>query len=335
MPPPIFLFGSERSGSNLLRTLLGNHSMVEAPVAPHFFDSFLPFARHYGIFKERSNMIAMLTDMHSFVQHPFHAWGLSIGPEAIYERFEPKGFYAATDAMWRAKALGSGKATFISKDNHLFNYAFEINANWPDAKILYLYRDPRDHCASWAQMPLHLKTVFDMVTKWEREQRQCLFLQDVHNIDMHFISYEDLISDPPRVLGAALAYCGLPVEEACFQTDAARVTEAGRIMAWKNLDKPIMRENRSKYRKVFNEEQIRLIETIAAPHMKRLGYERDTTADWTPPSFHGLRLKFERRSMHRKGIVLKDEELRVLYEKQACLAAIKAKVIARSSGSAR
>lgn len=330
---PIFLFGSERSGSNLLRTLLGNHPMVEAPVAPHFFDSFLPFVRHYGDLHVDTNMLALLTDMHELVQHPFHDWALTASPRDILETYRPTGFYAATDALWRARAAQVGKSTFMSKDNHLFSFAFEIKAQWPDARFIYLYRDPRDHCASWSAMPLHLKSVFDMVSKWEREQRRCLFLNDTHDFKLHFMSYEDLIVDTPQVMARALAYCGLPVDEACFQTDPVRVKEAGRIMAWDNLAKPIMRENKRKYRKVYNDDQVRLIETIAAPHMKRLGYERETTTDWTPPSFHALRLKFERRAMDRKGKELKDDELRILYEKQAVLKAIKNKVIARSGKS--
>ncbi|MBK7482140.1 MAG: sulfotransferase [Flavobacteriales bacterium] len=47
---PIFLVGSERSGSNLLRSLIGNHSMVEAPTAPHFFDQWSHALWAYGVF---------------------------------------------------------------------------------------------------------------------------------------------------------------------------------------------------------------------------------------------------------------------------------------------
>lgn len=325
---PIFLFGSERSGSNLLRTLLGNHSMIAAPVAPHFFDSFLPFARHYGDLGKDENMLALVGDMHALVQHPFHDWGLKVTPAEIVRTYQPKGFYGAADALWRAFASLEGKATFMSKDNHLFNFAFEIKATWPDARFVYLYRDPRDHCSSWQAMPLHLKSVFDMVSKWEREQRRCLFLKDTHAFPLHFVSYEDLIADTPQVMARLLEYCGLPVEEACFQTDAARVKEAGRIMAWDNLAKPIMRENKRKYRKTFNEEQIRLIETIAASHMKRLGYEFETKADWKQPSFHGLRLRMERRAMDRRGQVLKNDELKLLYEKQAVIKGIRERAIA-------
>ncbi len=331
MPAPIFLFGSERSGSNLLRTLLGNHSMVEAPVPGHFFDSFLPFVRHYGDLHVQDNMLALLADMRDLVNHPFSAWDLKATAQDLQAAYAPKGFYGACNALWRAHALQQGKSTFMSKDNHLFSFAFEIKTQWPDAKFLYLYRDPRDQCASWVTTPFHLKSVYEIAMKWEREQRRCLFLHDTHDFQLHFISYEELIGNTPQVMGEALAYCGLPVEEACFQTDPTRTLEAGRIRSWENLNKPIMRENKRKYGKVLSTDQVNLVETIAAPHLARLGYLRDTNTEWSRPSFHDLRLKFERRAMDRKIRGLQDDELRMLYEKQAVLKAIRSKVIANAT----
>ena len=44
----IMILASERSGTNLLRTLLGNHNDISAPVAPHFFDAFKETIHLYG-----------------------------------------------------------------------------------------------------------------------------------------------------------------------------------------------------------------------------------------------------------------------------------------------
>lgn len=334
--PPIFLFGSERSGSNLLRTLLGNHSQVDAPVAPHFFDSFLPFARLYGDLHQETNMRAMLDDMHAFVQHPFNGWGLEAAPDEIMAVYRPRGFFAACDALWRARVAQSGKATFMSKDNHLFNYAFEIKAHWPDARFLYLYRDPRDQCASWVTTPFHLKTVQDIAVKWELEQRRCQFLQETHDFQLHTIRYEDLIADTPQVMTKALQHCGLEVDARCFQTDPARTGEAGRLKLWENLNKPIIRENKRKYVKVLKVEQVRQVETVCAPQMRRLGYTLDTAADWAPPALHGLRRRWEWRAMHKRSMALQDDELKLLREKQSFLRQLRQRVEQRfMQGAAR
>ena len=44
MNDPIFIMSSERSGSNLLRILLSNHSRLAAPVAAQLLPIFMPFA---------------------------------------------------------------------------------------------------------------------------------------------------------------------------------------------------------------------------------------------------------------------------------------------------
>jgi len=43
----IILLASERSGSNLLRILLGNHSNILAPIAPHLMNIFYPIKHYY------------------------------------------------------------------------------------------------------------------------------------------------------------------------------------------------------------------------------------------------------------------------------------------------
>lgn len=43
----IILLASERSGSNLFRTLLGNHSNISSPIVPHLITIFYPIKHYY------------------------------------------------------------------------------------------------------------------------------------------------------------------------------------------------------------------------------------------------------------------------------------------------
>ena len=294
--PRIFIVGSERSGSNLLRTLLGNHSRLEAPVAPHYFDSWRgPLLRSYGDLRKEKNAVFLAEDMLEYANHPFNSWDLTLdAPKAVAEH-GPQDFWAIFDMLYMAKAGKHGKPGYVCKGNHLFNYAFQIRTAWPDATFLYLYRDPRDHCASWKKNPIHLFIVWDSIRKWEREQRQCLELMKSHGIAMHVMRYEDLIADAPAEMAKALTHCGLPVEAACFQTDGRKhADEAKRMAQWKNLDKPIIKENARKYATELTLDEIRMIETKVGDLMDELGYACDTERNWTAPLGHALRLRMER-----------------------------------------
>jgi signal recognition particle subunit SEC65 len=271
---------------------------------------------HYGDLRKEANMTYLLQDMMDFANHDFNKWGLQLDIPMLIKTQRPKSFWDAFDVIYNAKAKMHGKTTFACKGNHIFNYAFQVKARWPDSKLLYLYRDPRDHCASWKKKPMHLKTVWDSSQKWIREQNRCLDLVKRHGIEMHFISYEDLIADTPQVMSKALQFCGLQVEESCFQTDSGKNEDAAkRFVYWENIDKPIIRDNAKKYRKELTPEEINLIETKAGGLMMELGYECDSKRDWEKPFAHQLRLKLERRQVTQRNRVHLEKELQLMYSK--------------------
>lgn len=65
----IIILASERSGTNLLRTLLGNHKHICAPVAPHFFDAFRPNIHLYGDLNKATNAEKLLDHMIRLSNH--------------------------------------------------------------------------------------------------------------------------------------------------------------------------------------------------------------------------------------------------------------------------
>lgn len=329
-PPPIFIVGSERSGSNLLRSLLGNNSQVEAPVAPHFQDAWRGLLPFYGDLRISKNVRFLLEDMLEYANHPFNDWRLTLDMAAIIDMQRPMCFMDAFEILYRGKALSQGCSTYVCKDNHIFNHAFQVRLHFPDAKFLYLFRDPRDHCASWKAKPMHLKTVWDSILKWEREQQQCLDLINSHGFEMHFVSYEDLIADTPQVMSKMLEFCGLPVEEGCFETDPGKHRAAAeRYVYWENLNKPIMRDNKRKYRRTLTQEEISLIETRAAKLMDVLGYPCETARDWIPPKGHRFRLPIERWLVERRHRQHFDQESKILRSKQMLLADIRSRAAQR------
>ena len=45
---PLFIIGTERSGSNLLRVILDAHSRISVPHPPHIMRYFSPLVARYG-----------------------------------------------------------------------------------------------------------------------------------------------------------------------------------------------------------------------------------------------------------------------------------------------
>ena len=296
----IVLLVSERSGSNLLRSLLGNHSTIVAPVAPHFLAEFYPFKHYYKDLTQISNIRKLFDDMVALANHPYHNWNLQIEwNEQEIQTHNINSVIKMMDYIYKKKAVIEGKTNYCSKGIHSFQFIDQIRAEQPTMKFIHLVRDPRDHVASWLRRPIHLFTAYDAVLKWQEEQKVFIDAVRFKGLDCISICYEDLIQNPESTVGNVLQFLELPIEDACFQTDSGKNKEAEWNPYWQNLKKPIIKNNKQKYKTELNKEDILIIETISQIEMKFFNYSFETDCDWRPDeSFH---LTLERQRNGRKN----------------------------------
>lgn len=277
----IILLASERSGTNLLRTLLGNHPNIDAPVAPHFLDAFSDSIGLYGDLKKKENAARLLGHMIKLANHSYHNWNLKTDASELCERYGVNSLASAFDAVYSERAKLEGKDNYACKDNHMFNYV-SLLERLPDAtdiRYIYLYRDPRDNVVSWMKRPLYMHTPYEMAKKWNAEQRTILDLVNKVGINAHFLKYENLIANPAQEMTRVLEFIGVSADEKCFQTDENN-KESKRNEYWENLSKPIMSDNSKKYLKEMSAKDLLVVESVCAEPMKVLGYQPETAANW-------------------------------------------------------
>ena len=87
-PFGIILLASERSGSNLLRTLLGNHSSISSPIAPHLINAFYPIKHYYLNLTYKSNNEILFQDMLQVVNHHYSNFKLKLEYNHKYENYQ-------------------------------------------------------------------------------------------------------------------------------------------------------------------------------------------------------------------------------------------------------
>ncbi|RMD66616.1 sulfotransferase, partial [Candidatus Parcubacteria bacterium] len=297
---PIFIVSSERSGSNLLRTLLGNHSHISAPISPQFIPVFHRLVMYYQPLSEEENAYHLLEDMLSLANHPYYGWALTMDIEDVYHRYRPQVFLDFFHLLYEEYRAREDKQRFVCKENNLFDFAFQLWRHYGQARFIYLYRDPRDYVASFMNVPAGFKTVYNAAVNWKVEQEKCEVLSGVFGLPMHRVRYEDLITDTPGVMKGVLAFLEEPVEESCFEVQTDRNRAAARNVYWKNLTKPVMRSNSGKYRTLFAAQDINIIETVAYEQMIRLGYDLESRADWRKPRFFQIRNALVNRMNRRR-----------------------------------
>ncbi|MBU2019900.1 MAG: sulfotransferase [Bacteroidetes bacterium] len=155
---PIILLVSERSGSNLLRTMLGNHKEISAPVAPHLLATFYNIRKYYGDLRNSNNSSELISDMLGLANHPYHNWKLSLNFES--QQSFPNSIISSFDFLYTQKSLQEGKTHYCSKGIHSFEFIDQLRAELPNVKFVHLVRDPRDHVASWMKKPINWKLEF-------------------------------------------------------------------------------------------------------------------------------------------------------------------------------
>jgi len=289
---PVILLVSERSGSNLLRTLIGKHKSICAPVSPHLMAEFYDSRKYYGDLRDSNNTKNLLQDMLLVANHPYHDWKLDervISDNASTVHSVVRG----VDAFYSAKTKQEGKIHYCSKGVHSFKYIDAFRAELPDVKFVHLVRDPRDHVASWMKRPIRLLTPYDAVMKWKEEQETFIDAVSTRELQAISIRYEDLITDTPGVMTKVLNYIGVEVDQNCFETDSEN-KESKRNPYWQNLSKPVMKDNKEKFRKELSEEDLLIVESITKNEMNFFGYKPVTQANWTPPSGYALTLQQRR-----------------------------------------
>ncbi|MEM8709757.1 MAG: sulfotransferase [Planctomycetota bacterium] len=277
---PILIMSSERSGSNLLRTLLSNHPSISGPMAPQFLSLVPPLAPDFEPLDHRDHMVALVELMLAIANHRQFSWRLDVDARALVNEHEPRDTLGAFDMLYRAAQSRDGAQRYVCKENSLFEHAPALMERFPGTRILYLVRDPRDYALSWEKAPLLNHTPYESACTWRDEQRACFAIEERFGDAVLRLTYEDLVSDPKASMTATLEHVGEEVHEACFQVQAKKNKDQEWSSFWKNLTKPVQSTNHAKYRTELSPEVLEIIETVCAAEMAAIGYEAETAQSW-------------------------------------------------------
>nr|VFJ46302.1 MAG: Sulfotransferase family protein [Candidatus Kentron sp. FM]VFJ49545.1 MAG: Sulfotransferase family protein [Candidatus Kentron sp. FM]VFK07283.1 MAG: Sulfotransferase family protein [Candidatus Kentron sp. FM] len=273
---PVFILASERSGTNLLRRrLTESQSTVFGPAPIHILKHLHYAEPYYGKLEDDVNFYALIDDALSLVYKHFSPWDISLSREQVlnaYTTIFPRRrcVIGVMHVLYTMYARCKGYNTYLCKDNNLFDFACEIHQKLPDARFIYLYRDPRDVVLSQLKRPTQVKNIHYLAQLWKEEQIKCIHahaeLEGVHLSKS--ISYETLISDEERTIRNLCQWLNLEVTNkprTAFQENID-------IHEWKNLDSPTIKNNKDKYMTEFSQGDIAKIEACVWYQMKWLGF---------------------------------------------------------------
>lgn len=147
--------------------------------------------------------------------------------------------------------IDAGKEFWVRRATSYIFYAQEILTLMPDARILYLLRNPHDVCASKKRRNSKKDRYLGWVISWNRGMRIALDLKKKFPDRFLMLRYEDMVSEPQQVFEEIFKFVGVPFSEDYLdvphvnrseahqtRTSATRGFNASRLYYYKEVLKP-------------------------------------------------------------------------------------------------
>jgi len=276
---PIFMVGTQRSGSNLLRLMLNQLPEVTAPHPPHILQRLMPLVSSYGDLGNASNFRILVDDVCRLVELNPVPWdGVILDRNDIAQRCREHSLVAIFGAVYDCAAASRHAETWCCKSLANISYLGEIERYFGgSARYVYLFRDGRDVAVSFRKAVVGEKHVYHIAREWGETQRIALAHRERIGARRFFsISYESITSQPERSMRQLCEFLGYRYTPSMLnfhQTDEA-LKAARSSELWGNVVNPVMNNNTRKFLSELGRTDIALFERVAGDVIDQLGYER-------------------------------------------------------------
>jgi len=193
---PIFVIGSPRSGTTLLRMILDTHPRISCGEETHFLRELEP-----------------ITGRHWRMLEPY-------GFPRDYWLERIRGLYTGFQADYLVRR---GKARWAEKDPTYTLLLPYIGELFPEALYLHLVRDGHDVVASHRDRWGYRSAARVARGEWQRHVTAARALRDGPAASrFHELRYEDLVADPEGTLRPLFAFLGETWDPAVLRFDEAQ-----------------------------------------------------------------------------------------------------------------
>lgn len=220
---PLFIVGNDRSGTTMLRLILDAGPEIAIPPESMILTD-------YGAVWEGGALEdpeAAARFMAEVWWHPKIAlWNLEGPPPPVPSGLDHAAAYRfVVQAPFRAYARQAGKPRWGDKTPHYVHHIGALLAVWPEARFVILVRDGRDVALSVGRMPFGPNNAWAAASWWARGIRAGQQAQAEHAAAVMTVRYEDLVSDPGRIVAEICAFAGLAFGPEMLAIDRADRTK--------------------------------------------------------------------------------------------------------------
>jgi hypothetical protein len=271
---PLFIAGPDRSGTTLMYALLASHpdvSMVRRTNMWRYFHG------RYGDLARPANLERCLDAMVGYrrMRH------LRPDPERILREFlEGPPTYGRLFALFHQhNAERVGATRWGDKSLHTEHSADRVFAEFPDARIIHMVRDPRDRYASVrARNGQELSRVGAATGRWLASARAGRRNEARYPDRYLIVRYEDLAQAPDRTMRHVCAAIGLGYTPGLLtMSGAPDHRDSGGNSSFGDLVPGTISTGAiGRFRRAVPPVDVAFIQLVAGRQMAALGYERES-----------------------------------------------------------
>ena len=271
--------GTQRSGSNLFRLMLNEFDGVYAPHPPHLLKTFYPILSKYQNLTDEVNLQKLVEDMLKWIHNNPVRWKNVPSYNELVESLNKRSLFEIFRLLYTTNAIKENKNKFWCCKS-LFNLKFYNLKEFKSLNpiYIYIYRDGRDVASSFKNASIGDKQIYFLAKQWQSDQMICKKIKD-NTSDYNFFSvkYEDLLIYPRKILKRFCEKYDITYNDDFlnyYKSEESKLTSSSGSL-WKNLSKPIISNNKGKYKTELSSNEIKIFESLNYESLKLLGYKVD------------------------------------------------------------
>jgi hypothetical protein len=255
--------------------ILNANSNIAVPHPPHIMKLFTPLVHSYGNLAIDSNFRRLIADVCRMVAlHPY-PWEISPDRNKVFREAAGRELICIYFAIYDQYRQHAGKQRWCCKSTFMIDHVADILRFYPRARFIFMARDGRDVAVSAKSSIFNHYNVYYTAHRWQREQRIGLnWLQALPAEQIMLLRYEELLADPVGTVQRLCDFLEVPYSEKMLEYH--RFHEAkksgGLSISWENTAKPVLGENRGKFRNLLTNNEIMQFEALAGEELQLLEY---------------------------------------------------------------
>ena len=277
---PIFIIGTGRSGTTLLRQMMNAHPRIHITHEASFYS----YARHAPPDGDGREWLERYFDTFSF------RW-LRLDPAEVRAALPQHIPLSRVDeicrVIMRLKAQKQGKVRYGEKNPLDTHNLQRIFADFADPRVIYITRDPRPTMQSFGRMPFGTSSslINSILCKMQFDHVEP-YLDRILEVRL-----EDLAQDPRAAMSRILQFVGEPWDDAVLDHVSQSNTDDVPPLPWfvgATREQPSKETSGGGWRTQMDPSWIRIVERMNEKSMRRYGYEPANLAR-EPGFFDGAR----------------------------------------------